>query len=48
MDVATEASHPSFKPTNELEYIYVGLEKNVKDKMVHVFEHLNIADENHV
>ena len=50
MDVATEVSHPSFKPTptDDLEYIYVGLEKNVKDKMVHVFEHLNIADENHV
>ena len=48
MDVASEATHPSFKPTNELEYIYVGLEKNVKDKMVQVFEHLNIADESHV
>ena len=48
MDVASEASHPSFKTTNESEYIYVGLEKNVKDKMVQVFEHLNIADESHV
>ena len=44
MDVASAVSHPSFKTTDDLEpeYIYVKLEKNVKDKMVHIFEHLNL------